>query len=256
MSQFTVPVSDISKASWKSQAGPLEPLYPQLDSDLSGSGDPDYVYSGINPTDDSFIVKLDRNAIPIVGNSYVRIRLRKSDSGSIPTIVAIMKGGVSLATTNVTSMLGTTFDTFLWKLPHNVMPAIGSDWSDIRIRVTAGAIIPGSSGCGAMPTINLPFTYNGVINSSEQNWFRIAITSTDYVRLTLCISGGSAAGTIWSNSCPPDFDVANTGTVNQSDNCKCATTIFPLTTGNTYYLAITGLATGTQYSVAIAEGTC
>ncbi len=92
MSQKAVPVSDISKGGWQSQAGALDPLYPQLDLDLSGSGDPDYVFSTSDPSGDAFTVQLGRLYSPLAGQYLLRVRMKRNGPSSVPVAVALYGG--------------------------------------------------------------------------------------------------------------------------------------------------------------------
>lgn len=137
MSQKSRAIADVSVSGWTPT-----PVTPRI-NEASPDGAASYVTNGgINPSGDTFEVKLAALARPEAGSQVLTINLQKTDSGSAPVTVALLQGATVIGEWPVTPT--TSFADHCLTLTDTQVAAI-TDYSNLRVQVTAGGSPSSSS---------------------------------------------------------------------------------------------------------------
>ena len=168
MSQKSRAIADVSVSGWTPT-----PVTPRI-NEASPDGAASYVTNGgINPSGDTFEVKLAALARPEAGSQVLTINLQKTDSGSAPVTVALLQGATVIGEWPVTPT--TSFADHCLTLTDTQVAAI-TDYSNLRVQVTAGGSPSSSSSSSSSesgvvtsccPDNEIPGTLYATVSGSE-----------------------------------------------------------------------------------------
>lgn len=133
--QYGRPISDISSGNWTPSTG--IDLYAVLDEVRPDNSD--YVSSGLNPSSDTFEVKLTSLTDPAVSSKYyVRYRYKKQGSGTLNLTCYLMEGATQRDTWSHND-IGTFFEQYQRTFSQAVIDSI-VDHTNLRVRITANVV--------------------------------------------------------------------------------------------------------------------
>lgn len=122
------PNQDITRGNWRRRDGAMVNLHELLGGDLPGN---DYVQSGSLPSGDVYEVKFEPLSPPNGRSRYLRYHYRKRGTQPMSVTVALVEGAAVKQT-----WLHTNVTTSFYSAVQLITASI-SDWSDVRLRVTA-----------------------------------------------------------------------------------------------------------------------